>query len=489
MTDATPAEQGFPTNDSPDPSGHLPPGLGRWSVPYFELFSSRFQANSRSYRYQFDEALRDGQANCDAIRRDPTIMAALEARKMPSVQSAWNLEPDDETNPLEVEAAVGLTKVIERIPRFQQIKYQLLDALFYGRSAVQLIYGWDFRGGRKSLKVVDSVPVHGDSVRFKWDGRVGFTVHSSYEGETESTDYGRVHWLTPTERESTVVHFHDIEPAPFHQGEQAGRIKGVGVRDRLYWLWYLKVQTFALLNDYLQLTSAGGTTIYFYESGNPTSLEEVREAAQSQQANSAILFPRDRTNPTAGPGIQRIEAGTAGANLLQSLVTGFYDDQITRYILGQELSYSAGGTGLGSGVADFHSETLARILKYDLQNLADTFNADLIPVLCRYCYPGITPPTFAFETDKPNIAEYLESAQTVYSMNGAIDGDDLMKVAGLPKPKPGHTVLTQMTPMSPTGIGQSPDGVPSTDPAGPVDPSSPDATQSPPESVQYRRRR
>lgn len=107
--------------------------------------------------------------------------------------------------------------------------------------------------------------------------------------------------------------------------------------------------------------------------------------------NNAILFPRYRDGQ-GGPGITRIEPSQGGAQLLQQIVTTYFDAVIRRAILGQSLSGEAAATGLGSGVAAFHQDTLQRIIKYDAAGLAESLTADFVRSLSLFINPKLLAP-------------------------------------------------------------------------------------------------
>lgn len=236
------------------------------------------------------------------------MIEALRARQIPTAQLSWHLETPDDSDPQQAAAVEGLTEIINEIPRFQQLKMHLLEALWYGRYGVQLAYQWDFSRGSRRLVVRDHWPINGDKLVFRFSGAAGVLVHMLYPGEWMLTDRGRAHFFDEAEREAVIIHKHEPEDADFYEGEMAGALHGVGVRSRIYWLWYLRSQVSAWMMDYLERVGAGGLTIYYYEAGNAQSMTEVKTAAQEQFRNNAILFPRYREGKDAGPGVQRIEA-------------------------------------------------------------------------------------------------------------------------------------------------------------------------------------
>lgn len=455
-----PYEEGYPLPVAPK-AGELPPGAGAQVLPHFVTFSQIVNYASRVYRYTHDEALRDNWNNALAIRRDPVIMDALRSRQLPTAQLPWHLECEDDQDEWQALAVEALTDIVNRIPRFQMLKMHLLEALWFGRYGVQCAYSWQFKKGQKFLSLRDFRPINGDKLVFRFSGQSGILVHQMYKGTWEVTDRGRAHFFSAEERDQLIIHRHEPEDADFFEPELGGSLQGVGIRGRLYWLWYLRSQVTAFLMDYLERVGAGGFTIYYYEAGSQSSANEVTNAVQTQYRNNAVLFPRYRDGTTGGPGIERIEPSMAGAALMQSLVTEYFDAVMRRYILGQNLTTEAGATGLGSGLADLHGETFARYVKYDAVNLGDTLSTDLIAVLQKnspYC--DVPPLRFVFDVDKPNANETLQAAQVFFDMGGSIDEDQLRSVIGLEKPQPGHAMLAKMGAMSPASAGSVPAGVP-----------------------------
>lgn len=421
----------------------LPPGDAQWIIRQAETFAAKWGGPQRIYRWTYDEALRHSRENAVAMRRDAVIMDALRARQIPTAQLGWHLEPIDPTSKEQTTAAKILTDTIESIPHFQRLKVSLLEALWYGRSAVQLIYAWDYSGGRRRLVVKDHRPINGDKLVFTWGGQPGVLVHISYPGDTIPTDRGRAHLFTQKEREALIIHQVEPEDADFWAGEMAGGIHGVGIRSRIYWAWWLRTQLLSWLLDYMEMVGAGGVTIYYYLAGNKDSFNEVKSLVESQGKQHVLLFPRYLDARTGGPGVQRIEPGTAGVQVLFSLIQSYFDESIRRYILGQELTFSTAPTGLGSGVASLHGDTFQRIIKYDAISLQETISNDLVKVLAKYTFPGIKPPKFVFDLDRPNASEIINFASAYYSLGGELNAEELRKIGGLTRPIPGEEVLSQ----------------------------------------------
>ncbi len=435
----------------------IPPLRGEWAIQHQLTFAGLVNQISRSYRWTFDEALKECAFNARAMRRDPVLMGALRARQIPVAQLDFHLEAQNEKDPKQLEAVANLENIIKKeFPRFQDYKMSLLEAIWFGRSANQVTYKWDYSTGSKRLLVKDHRPVMGDKLFFKWSGNPGVLVHASYDGPKESTERGLCHFLTPQERECFAIHHFEPEDSDFFDYDKGGAVMGVGVRGRLYWFWWLKTKIMGQLVDYLQRV-ASGYTIYYYEMGNDASLAEVAELAAKHVGGNAILFPRKTDG--SGPKVERMEPSQAGAELFRSLITTYFDEVMEQFIRYQTLTSGTGSTGMGSGVAEAHQSTEERIISYDAIALAETLTTDLVAPLCRWNHEGVPCPKLVFDVEKPNVSQYMEGVQMYWEMGGTVDGDDVRSVLGIPRPEPNHEILAKMAPEQPATVG-TPQGVP-----------------------------
>lgn len=462
-------EMGYKVDAPPSANSFLPPGNAHWAVPHFQGFNAIYNAATRIYRYTFDEALRNSQCNTLAMLRDPVIKEALKARIIPTAQLAWHMEPDDEMSPDEAEAAIETERILRRYRKFQQMRWWLLWAIWYGRSAVQVKWDYDFRvrKGQRTLIPAAHTPINGDKLIFKYDGRLGVLTNAMFEGVTEPSERGPYHLYTPEERMCIVVHKFEPVDADYYEPDLAGAINGRGLRDELYYLWIMKNTYFSMLLDYMQRTALG-FTVYYYQAGNKESLIECREAAEKQMGNAAILFPRLNEPGDRGPGVQRVEPGQGGATIFNAM-KDYFDGLIRRTILMQTMTTITGASELGGDSAGALEASSGRLQKYDAACLEESLNEDLIPVLYHYNYPGMTPGRLTHSVDKPDAASYMQAAQVFYNLGGTLDEDDLRSVLGLPKPEKGHSVLSLASQAQPSMDGMTPEGIPQIGDQGPED--------------------
>lgn len=463
---------------APEPrvSQNIAPHGGLWSVPQPFTFAGLVNMATRTFKSQFDEALRESPHNARIMRRDPVCMMALRQRQIPVCQLSHHLEPMDETDPVQMYAAANVTGIIKQIPKFHWMKLQLSEATWYGRYGTQTIYRPDFSMKYKRWVIRDHRPMNGDKMVFKWSGDAGVLVHPLFEGTTEISDRGLAHFFTPEERQTVIIHHFEPEDSDYYDFDLAGAVEGVGVRSRLYFFWYIKQQILKYLLDFMQRVGLG-IDVFYFEAGNPASHAEMRMAAQNQQGSLRLLLPRFKDG--TGPSYEHIQPNLSGAQMFIQLLTGYFDNIIKQYILGQSLTSETGATGMGSGVAEAHQSTQEMLIEYDATALQETLSDELVKTLYRLNHPGVPPARFVFDVEKPNVSEYLEACQALYEMGVAIDADDLRSVAGLPKPEPGHEIASSLQQSQASTVGV-PQGTPVQSAAG-------QQQQQPPQQQQYAR--
>ena len=136
----------------------------------------------------------------------------------------------------------------------------------YGRYAVQHQFGWQVIKGKRRSVVQAWQPINGDKLAFRYDdgsgrylnGQVGIRVYAggnipdAIAGARQSeptADQGNAYFLEPWERGMLAIHRHIIEDGAFKDPLSAGRIHGVGIRDRIYWCWFQKQESMATLME------------------------------------------------------------------------------------------------------------------------------------------------------------------------------------------------------------------------------------------------
>lgn len=457
-----------------------PPNRGQFAVPHIITFQSLVGTLARVYRSS-DEALRHSHTNARAMRNDIGIMECLEARQRASALLDWQLTPEDTKSESQKAACTELKKLIERIPRFTEYRRWLLEAAWFGKSAIQHRIRWTNIGGYMRLVPSRSgddpgwLPIHGDKLVFRYDdgrkenqshpfqvgirvGRSdklkegdllgGFTLESIAERGygVMSADTSLAYFVPPWQRDLLAIHKHMIEDGDYYEPLDSGRINGVGIRDRIYWEWFQKQETLAFLMEYLE-RSAGGIEIWEYPAGNPGALEKVKTAAKERITNgrNVIFFPKPVGEDSGLFNMHVVEPGMAGIDVLQNMLTDYFGHRIKRYILGQTLTSEADATGMGSGVADLHLDTFMQIVKYDVSNLDETITEELVKSLIRWNtdFKDLRNVHVKFESvvERADMDKKLEAFHSAWEMGARIKEADVLNMIGAEMPTAEDRVL------------------------------------------------
>lgn len=131
-------------------------------------------------------------------------------------------------------------------------------------------------------------------------------------------------------------------------------------------------------------------------------------------------------------GVERIEPGMQGAEILKDILTDYFGHQIKRYILGQTLTTEAAGTGLGSNLASIHLDTYLQIIHYDSGNLDETLTDDVVRPLQEFNFPRYAHLAMRFktETDTPDVESKLVAWRQAFDMGCKLRERDVMDLIG-----------------------------------------------------------
>ena len=474
-----------------DPSAIVPgtaPNFGNYVVPHMLSFQTLLSSIAKVYRFS-DEALRNAWESAIAMRNDCGIMESLEARQRACALLDWDIVPEEgeEKDPSQQELCSQLKRIVRRISRFTEYRFNAMHAIWYGRYGIQNRYQWDDVGGTMRLlpkRMGDNPgwkPINGDKLVFRYDDgtrpgsqpadQLGIRVSSRFSendqvgqrwrvekvsSSLEPTHVGMAYFLAPLERQTILVHKHTIEDGDYYSSDHAGSIHGVGIRSRIYWDWFQKQECLAFLMEYLE-RSAGGIEIWNYPAGNAEAKTAAENAATKRVSHgrNIILNPKPPGEDAALFGVEIVEPGMAGIEALKDLLTTFFGHRIKRYILGQVLSSEAEATGLGSGVAELHLDTFLQIVKYDASNLEETLTHELVRILQLFNFPDSMGMfvRFKIKTEDDDVEKRLASLKTAHDMGARIRERDVHECVGVSAPNPGDIVLPSPQQQLPPGVG------------------------------------
>ena len=410
-------------------------------LKHVKTFSLIPNLPSHLYR-NLDEALRDSPSNAKAMRRDPFVLEALFARQFATAELRWSLVPEDKGDPIQQYAVQELTKIIEDIPHFVEMKRNLLEALWYGKYSVVMDYGfkWNQEGKRRMI-VNGWMPLMGDKLVFDYDtDEVGYRINPAWITglrEVRWSTEGTVEMFSGVDRETVIIHSHFIADGDYHEPDVAVAVKGLGLRSQIYWAWYNRQELMGWLFNALERYQTG-LVIGYFEAGNPQSEAAVRDALEQQQQNNIILFPRPIGTENQGAGLEIVNPNNESSlNAFRDLIDSYFNKQIHDIIF--PVSEDAGKSG---DAEQYLAEKVSRIVKYDAANLEDTLSDQLVKILLTHNFPNANfELKMKLHVDKIDPTNFLESAQRFFEMGGSVEESQLRSILGLSEPSEDDAVL------------------------------------------------
>lgn len=446
-----------------------PPTAADWGLPHHLTFQSVWNWHLKYYYSYFDESQIDSLQNSLSMRRDGFVQELLWHRQLPTVSLPFSLEVDDPDDKGQAAVKKQLHKVISKIPYFQRLKLQLLEALFYGKSGVQILWGKKKIGPREYNTIVAHKPLNGDKITYSWDDTPGIFIYrnnnyfSEYQQQfIENRDRGPAYILRdPEVRNKFVIHEFQPSDADYQfESEKAAGVHGLGFRDRFYVIWNTRVQVLAWYLNAIQRVGANGMLFGYYPEGNWSARKTVIQAIKDLIDTNVAAFPRRMGDTTSA--IERIDPSMVGYEVMFQLLTHL-ENIMRRGWLGQTLSSVSDPTGIGSGASDLQGESKEDTILFDSSCLAETLDEQAVKRILennRWEYNGKTywggdlpfEVRLTFQSDRRNVQALIQSAQALWQMGVPLDAEDLRDRAGLAAPRSKATALV----MKPEAGGEKP---------------------------------
>lgn len=451
-------------------------------LPHYRTFSSIYNLSSRVYSYRWDEAMRQGRNNAKAMLRDAYLRSLIQERIVPLRRWQWDLEAgvgdEDLINPKDPRSTdreqlrQKLKAIVAKTNRLNKLRRYLGLALWFGRYGSQL--AWERRGGQAVVR--RHFPVHGDKIQTSWDGyplvAISPTEAGRFRGDTVVSDFGGT--LLKLEREEYrrrfVIHTHEIEDADFFDGDMAGCADGIGLRDFVYWAWWLRDEMLSWLTDFMEKVGNLGLMLFYYEEGNTVSETKAKNAAANVNGRNALAVPIPKGGDKKTAGVELIPANMAGAQFLKEIVGDYFERHIERLFVGQSLTGGSGaGDSLGGeGKSNLAADTKFNLLASDAEDQAETLTDDLVTVARDLNFPGC-PYSYRWvnKLPDPQAKDKLEAISKAASLPGkklTFKASEVRDLTGTTKPGPEDEIVggddpqQGMGPLGGTGDGQQPPG-------------------------------
>jgi phage gp29-like protein len=353
MSDTAPAE---PT----DPAARMPRELTR------EVATARTDPNRWIYGDRMDvtDAVivarggSRGLALYDDLERDPQVGCELGKRRMALLGREWSVQVGAEDD-AQAEAARALVELALKGARFNQAVEKLLDALLKGIAVVEVM--WARRDGN-----ILPVEMRGrDPRRFAFvleaDGPPALRLLTKSSGANGQ----------PVPARKFVLH---------RFGARYEDPWGLGLGSRLFWPVFFKRQGIGFwlsgLEKFGQPTALGK-----YPAGtSETDLQTLLAALTAIASEAGVAVPD-------GMAVELLEAKRNGSFDGYEALARYMDEDISKAVLGQTLTTSAGASG-SRALGQVHNEVRLELTKGDADLLSDTLNASLVRWIVDLNMPG-----------------------------------------------------------------------------------------------------
>lgn len=426
----------------------VPPELMRPAAMPIEMQRTYFASVAKILRNP-SLAYRKDRQLMKQMRNDPDCMAPLLQLQVSIAGLEWQVKPFDSRDSEQEEIAERTAEILSRIPRFADMIRHLLDAVWYGSSALNVVYT---RRADGLAIPVDWLPFHPDTLIVKEDGSPGIKVGPRYYGDMDGTNGetqqgfdSRVHLFTPLERRAVIWHRYMVQGPDFDDPfETAYAYMGKGVRDVVWWYWNLKQ---AVLQNWATFSEryAQGIRVGYYPMAQKGAKEDMETILRNMVGDVSAVVPRS-TPGQKDYEIEIMEPAAARAQVFADLCE-WLSKNIKELIVGQSATSEAVSTGLGSNVASQHQKTFTRQMRFVADNLAETVTEQLVREIVDMNWgPQEFYPRFEFSVESPEMEKKLEAVRVfVNELGGSVSEAEVRKMLGLAIPEADEPVLTGKT--------------------------------------------
>jgi len=431
-----PMANGIPPEDRPREP--LPPPIERGlTVPLatsvevqrsFFTTADKFLRNS-SLAYRLNPQYQQ------MMRSDADIEGVLRSMQVTLASLEWSVICTDDKDEKGAKLARRISQIFSEMPRRSDFVRAMHEAVWYGNSACNLVYERDSRLG---VRVREWYPFHPDTLAYDQRGNLAMRVGAEYSAHGPSSQNigfdSRVHVFTEEERKAVVLHRVFINAPDFNDPNSSESIyRGVGARDVCWFMWLAKQE---ILQDAITYAEryAMGIRVGRYPLGQDQGREMMEQVLANLTNDNSVLLPMSGMDKLYD--VEILEPNAGRATVFLDLVNWF-SGKIKESIVGQNLSSEAGATGMGSGVASLHADTLSRIIRYHADALADSLTYDFVRVAATILGASAEEAAclrFEFAPERPDPKERLEAIKSFVELGGKVSTREVRDLLGLSEP-------------------------------------------------------
>jgi len=357
----------------------------------------------------------------DLEEKDGQISSALETRKDGVLRRERKLVAAAATAADERRADFA-RHVLAAIPHFENILYELLDAVGYGFTVAEIL--WEQQGSTVFIR--DIRPRPQELFTFAPMGRpqIG-PLQFSHQSRVTS---------------------HPLRPPPAHKflvssfRPRHGNRRGRPLLRRVFWASWFKRQDLKFWLKFIE-KGTGSVVVRYPQGSSDQDKQRALEAAEAINAETAVAIPENFQIVS-----ELLQAARAGStDVFLALADNLCNNEIARVILGQTLTQRGGEDGRGSrALGEVHQEVRFEKVAADARDLMAIVNDQLLRWLFLFNFgPDVPTPRWTIALDPPDdLRQRIEIDERLARLGAPLPLTYLQRTYSLPSPQPGETTLT-----------------------------------------------
>jgi len=357
----------------------------------------------------------------DLEEKDGQVSSALETRKDGVLRRERKIVAASSTAGDEHRAAFA-REVFAAIPHFENILYELLDAVGYGFTVAEIL--WEQDGS--TVFILDIKPRPQELFSFGPFGR-------PQVGPLQFSHGARVAG-------------HGPRPLPPHKflvnsfRPRHGNRRGRPLLRRIFWPSWFKRQDLKFWLKFIE-KGAGSVVVRYPQGATDQDKQRALEAAEAINSETAVAIPENFQIVS-----ELLQAARAGdSSIFLSLADQLCNNEIARVILGQTLTQRAGEDGRGSrALGEIHQEVRFEKVAADARDLMSVINDQLLRWLFLFNFgPDVRPPKWTLQLDPPeDLRQRIEIDERLARLGAPLPLSYLQRTYSIPSPSSNESVLT-----------------------------------------------
>lgn len=187
-------------------------------------------------------------------------------------------------------------------------------------------------------------------------------------------------------------------------------------------------------------------SILYYPSSDEAPTQEIMRIAESIREESVVAIPRPPGIGTEKSfyNLEFVEPPSLGYDAFAQFSNEWTKPHVEKILLGGANLLEVGDTGSYGATVDQRDAGSQIIFRYDAQNINETINRQLVPVICQKKWPGLPRKYYPAHNLAPD--EKTERLERLEALTQALQfvpirKEDLYEAAGTTRPKEGEDVV------------------------------------------------